>query len=471
MAARTLRSPDSRRLVLGPALLMPVAFVALFLVLATSEIERQMSFWRPPTHAASWPGLTWLAYPGGSEVLYLRRDVVRTSTSGTILAKVAATEAYELYVNGQQLGAGQFEGAYVRGVFDLSARLTKGHNVIALRVVSSAVDVFAQGAVELECKGPACLPGSMSLGPWRALDHERLRTTAHPAWSSVDYDDQSWPPAMPGASQALPAVAEPLPLHALVGLHGSWIWSDDLAAPQVAFRRELEISDPWISGAWLGVATSGDYRVGINGHVFAYQSGSRRGLGLFEIAPYLQRGRNEILVWAAVNDAPRGVAITGLVHGEAGPSSFSSDAQWRLVGDDRAAIELGRVADAPPALVAAPLPSPPGFELGRWWSRLGWGALGLVVLGGASAVFVRACRRRGTDPAPAMLLFCAPFALGDLLLFDLAMLRSDPSLPVGPGTAGAFLVAAALLLALWWRASLAPREAGEGAGREAEVRP
>lgn len=124
------------------------------------------------------------AVPVG-EVCHFRKQFALSAPEGGQIV-IAADDAYELFVNGRRVGAG--ETTRRLDEYDVSRYLVRGPNVIAVKVANT------QG-------GTAALAARVLIkerGVWRSFSSDATWRTALrplPLWNSPLYNDRAWEPA------------------------------------------------------------------------------------------------------------------------------------------------------------------------------------------------------------------------------------------------------------------------------------
>ena len=174
----------------------------------------------------------WIWHPATEqprfEVCYFRRAFdLRDPRGATLVLHVSADSRYRLYLNGDLVGRGPARGDvehYIFETYDLSARLRRGRNVLAVQVMAYGLDgplpevhevrggLAVQGGVQTRDEflkldtnaadwrvladtayaARTCTPpGHFDVNPFEIVDG-----AAYPwGWTAVAYDDATWPVA------------------------------------------------------------------------------------------------------------------------------------------------------------------------------------------------------------------------------------------------------------------------------------
>ena len=148
-----------------------------------------------PSLAPVWHA-KWLLFNGDGEVRYFRRTLDLQAPIKSATVTITADNAYELYVNGQKVGAdGDWYTAETYGVATL---LKQGPNVIAVRVSNegSIAGLLCEASIALENGDLVRVATDKT---WRMVK------TPGDGWQAVNFDDARWDApeeggAPPGAS-------------------------------------------------------------------------------------------------------------------------------------------------------------------------------------------------------------------------------------------------------------------------------
>lgn len=410
------RRPEVSRAIRPASMLALIAFsIAMAWVLG-----RGQGFWQPVPPRANWGGATWIGYPGGSPVLYLRKRVVLAERPTHAWLTVASIDELSVYVNGRSVGHEEYIGARPSVALDVTRLLVPGANVIAIQAKTSTNLGPAQAIARLSWETAGARDSIVSDENFLAESREQRAGVGRLLFSDLDFPDLEWKRASaiePGEKLRRTLVRPDLPVDVLAhGPRGSWIWQDDLVAPSAGFVRDVTIDAPFVREAWLGVATDGLYFLSVNGASFGPVSGSSGRMGVFNIAEYLKRGHNRIALEVATKSVPGRVLVSGHVEAPQGQLELSSDELWISVPSGRHAKLLADVAGERPALGElqnAPARSYWPRQLGqqlRYFAAI----LGLVLVLGMG--FTTVLRARGESRGGAWLTYVQPFAAVTLLL-------------------------------------------------------
>jgi hypothetical protein len=192
----------------------------------------------------------WLLFNGDGEVRHYRRKIDLAAPAKSATVTVTADNAYELYVNGERIGA---DGDWYKAeTYDVAAKLKPGANVIAIKVKNegSVGGVLCEAQIGLQT-------GELSRiatdGDWR------VSREAPEGWAAVDFDDAQWgTPEVGGAPPTAPWGEVPgLPPEPNTGRE---IWYRFDLPPGAARLRLPEGAKPlrlYVDGAEVKLGNSG----------------------------------------------------------------------------------------------------------------------------------------------------------------------------------------------------------------------
>jgi hypothetical protein len=330
----------------------------------------------PHRYRVGWSEARWLTPGNGSPQAYFRGELYAPDTPRDAWVYVSATDGYTLTLNGDAVGGNTFVSLNASGVHDLTRMLRHGKNVIGVSVHRSSYP----GAASVLVEGAYIDQGGRTIrfasdDGWRTASFERRQGDNR--WDSVDFDASSWPVADAGGG------AEPGRTHTIahepLGIasapEGKWIWHPDMRVRESAFIKVFNLNGR-VKDGWIRIAADRSYDLTVNDAGVAGNRLFESGLHVYDIAPYLRRGENSIVIRVSAPYAPRGLLADGRIEAERAPSvdlSTSSSA-WRVLVASGAEDNLPPRDD--PRWVAA-------SEIGTYLSAQ-WGPLAKQI--------------RGTDP-------------------------------------------------------------------------
>ncbi len=169
-----------------------------------------------PFSDASW---IWISRPKANQYVLMRRSFELSARPGKGAVDIAVDSDFVLYLNGREVGRGQFSDYPQRKTwthFEVGSLLRRGRNVLAIMAYHRGEDFAEHRAGQAGCI-VALTAGKeriVSDKQWRAVEHPAflkksvLRVTNQMgftaefdarkdlAWSEVDFDDRRWPRAV-----------------------------------------------------------------------------------------------------------------------------------------------------------------------------------------------------------------------------------------------------------------------------------
>ena len=168
----------------------------------------------------------WIEPPEFAPIAYFRKEVFLSVPPAQAWLEVAATDDYEVIVNGHSVGKGSGLKTRVAGIYDIKKRLKVGTNVIAVSSSRTSYPGSAQLLVRGFIKEPSGRVTSLiSDEHWRVTSHKGI-VEGSEEWTSPLVDEQLWPNARRSAinGKAVPiAWVDTNPLLLQLPTSGSWI--------------------------------------------------------------------------------------------------------------------------------------------------------------------------------------------------------------------------------------------------------
>ncbi len=394
--------------------------LGLFAAFFTLVLERGHSFLQLRSVPITWQQAHWIKYPGGSEVLYVRKRFNLASFPQRAHLKIAAMDNFEVYINGRLIKKKILEGENPSEVYDVASMLRLGSNLLAIRSVSQRKGVDAQIIAELDwkCLGKEYLLASGS--DWRVEQREFFQRHGLLTWIRTDFDEGAWPFATLVPTAQIAGIARPLSIHFAAFQRMSandWLWHNYLHVRRANFMRVLNIDTRMIYGAWLGVSVNGSYQLSINDLIFPKEMGSINQMKLYSIAPYLSAGENRFIVqvYAEKNGLPK-IAMTGGISTSEGWMDFSGNQQWQCLEKSCQIILLEPITTDAPQIVESSLTPPIKYILQQWQKR--FSLFGIVFLGTLipSLLFIPLFKLCGINWSHAWVLYGQPYVLASFLM-------------------------------------------------------
>ena len=210
----------------------------------------------------------WIEPPEVAPVAYFRKEVFLSVPPEQAWLEVAATDNYELFVNGRSVGKESGVKTRVAGIYDIKRRLKAGTNVIAVSISR----ISYPGSAQLLVRGLIKEPGGRVTS---LLSDEHWRVTANKGivegseeWTSPLVEEELWPNARRSVINGKPvpiAWVDTNPLLLQLPTSGSWIMAEN-AGTEAVFSTSIN-ADEARQETWIQVASSGDVDLLVNGHL------------------------------------------------------------------------------------------------------------------------------------------------------------------------------------------------------------
>ena len=209
----------------------------------------------------------WIEPPKVAPIAYFRKKVFLSVRPEQAWLEVAATDNYDVIVNGRSVAEKSAEKTRVAGIYDIKKRLKVGTNVIAVSVSRTSYPGSAQLLVRGFIKEPSGRVTSLlSDENWRVTPNKGI-VEGSEEWTSPLVEDQLWPNARRSAlnGKSIPiAWVDTNPLLLQLPTSGSWIMAEN-AGPEAVFSTSIN-ADYARQEAWIQVASSGNVDLLVNGH-------------------------------------------------------------------------------------------------------------------------------------------------------------------------------------------------------------
>lgn len=205
----------------------------------------------------------WIEPPEFSPVAYFRYKVFLTQAPEQAWIQVAATDAFNLTVNGKDVAKENSLRTRIAGIYDIKRALKPGTNVIAAEVNRTSYPGSAQVLIRAGIKQPGhdLLP-VLSGEQWKVTTYTGIVEGSEP-WNSATVPDEIWPNARP-SKVGKPAIdwVSSNPLLFQLPPAGKWLLARD-APPEAIFATSIAASRTH-QETWIQVASSGDLDVLVN---------------------------------------------------------------------------------------------------------------------------------------------------------------------------------------------------------------
>ena len=210
----------------------------------------------------------WIEPPQFGPVAYFRKNIFLSAVPQQGWLEVAATDNFEILVNGRTVGHETHVKTRVAEIYDIKKRLKPGTNVIAVSVSRTSYP----GSAQLLVKGAITEPGGEVIP---VISDENWRVTTKTGivqgleeWSSPRVDEALWPNAKRATLAEHPIYISWVKLNPLLlqlPPSGNWILSEN-AGRQATFSTSIN-AEKAHQETWIQVAASGNLDLLVNGHL------------------------------------------------------------------------------------------------------------------------------------------------------------------------------------------------------------
>jgi hypothetical protein len=310
------------------SIILPALIVAICGALVGHHFWRTLLSPLPKQYSVDFTGADWIEThaPNG----YFRKELFIPTEPTQAWIQIGATDAFDLYINGDPVASETFVSTVVTGVYDLTGLLTSGKNVVAVRVRRQS----GPGAARLIGKGAYREASGrwrefVTDSSWKVSSYE-LQGPGMEPWHSKSMDSGRWQPAAVVKSGRTPLPMRPIdfdPRILQLEPAGSWISPLDDAA-EALFTKRLSIRRHH-QDAWIGIGSSGGYELSINGDWVVSHPVSDQRVTYYRITDRLKAGDNAVWVHAGSESGWTGVWIEGaVVYSDGTFERFQSDHTW-----------------------------------------------------------------------------------------------------------------------------------------------
>jgi Dolichyl-phosphate-mannose-protein mannosyltransferase len=205
----------------------------------------------------------WIEPPQFSPVAYFRYKVFLTSPPEQAWLQVAATDAFDLSVNGKDVAKESSLRTRVAGIYDIKRALIPGTNIIAVAVNRDSYP----GSAQLLIRGGIKQPGHdllpvLSSEQWKVTTYTGIVEGSEP-WNSAAVPDEVWPNArLSKAGKPSIDWVSSNPLLFQLPPAGKWLLARD-APPEAIFATSIAARRAH-QETWIQIASSGDLDVLVN---------------------------------------------------------------------------------------------------------------------------------------------------------------------------------------------------------------
>jgi hypothetical protein len=210
----------------------------------------------------------WIEPPQFAPVAYFRKNIFLSAEPEHAWLEVAATDNFEVIVNGGSVGNETHVKTRVAGIYDIKKRLRPGTNVIAVAISRTSYP----GSAQLLVRGAVTEPGGkiISLASdehWRVTPNTGI-VAGSEEWSYARVEEELWPNAKLVTVTDHPTHISWVDLNPLLlqlPLSGNWILGEN-AGRQATFSTSIS-AEKAHQEAWIQVVGSGSLDLLVNGHL------------------------------------------------------------------------------------------------------------------------------------------------------------------------------------------------------------
>ncbi len=409
-------------------LFISLVILLLFAFFLSKIFLKGQAFLQISNFFPSWQQQQWLEYPGGSEVLYVRKSFNLNSPAEWAFVSVSAKDEFIVYLNGHIIGKKTLYAEQPVEVYSATPFLQLGRNTLAVRSVSQQRYISAQTIAKLHLRTLGKITTLSSDKSWRVENKELFQKQGLLKWFENDYVDNAWLLATTKLNN-LDKQTSPLTISSdeLQKLQPTnWIWLNYLNLRRLKISKTFKLDTDTINNAWLSISTEGSYQLTINDLVFPTKSKQQEKMDYFSIAAYLQKGKNEISIqFQSASNRLDKVAISGFITTRNSLINFSVAPEWNCGKKlcQYVSIVPGQYL---PILKATILTAPLKYTLRQGYKQFKWFMLILLsCLLPAIWLIPLLTTHKKFSFAEACLAFSQPFALASCLLSAIIIINAD----------------------------------------------
>jgi dolichyl-phosphate-mannose-protein mannosyltransferase len=210
----------------------------------------------------------WIEPPQFGPVAYFRRNIFLSAVPQQAWLELAATDNFEVLINGSTVGNETHVKTRVAGIYDIKRHLKPGTNVIAVSISRTSYP----GSAQLLVKGAVTEPGGevipiISDETWRVTTKTGI-VNGSEEWSSSFVDEALWPNAKRATIMERRIYISWVDLNPLLlqlPTSGNWILSEN-GGRQATFSTSVN-AEKAQQETWIQIVSSGSLDLLVNGHL------------------------------------------------------------------------------------------------------------------------------------------------------------------------------------------------------------
>jgi hypothetical protein len=322
----------------------------------------------PHLYVPSLQSADWIRLADGAPQGYYRKEIFVSQPVREAWVTVAATDAYQIYLNGESVSHGTFISTNVSGVHDISRKVVTGKNVIAVSIHRQSYPGPSRLALRLVLRDYSGRERvTVTDGSWKAAPLEERQNSGMIMWYAPEFNASQWPSADdagPVREREIDSISfDPQSIGAPA--RARWILHPDPVLKSAYFEKNVSIPSP-VREAWIRISATEHYDLLINGAVVAERDVSQTGMDVYDITPLVRSGVNRIAIGTTGRLGPPRVFAEGMIRTRNGEARlFQTDSSWTAVrfGDSKTVPARGETSRSGAVAAVADLSLPSGpFE-------------------------------------------------------------------------------------------------------------
>lgn len=263
---------------------------------------------------------------------YFRKELFIPEDVYSVWVKIAATDSFQLYINGRIVDKKLFNSLNVSGIYDLTKMLHSGKNVLGVAVRRRTYPGNPKLVVEGEYgDNYGHIHKFYSDRSWKVVSYEQNQFNGMINWYDVSFNDALWPfvktAGVPQTNEIYPLDIYPDSIFRNVD--GEWIRHPDPAVNLSTFERIIFLQDK-ADDAWIRLTSDGAYDLRINNIRVDYNENPKGILWLYNITPLLHAGNNTISIGVEKGFSGGVVLSDGFIIHGMDKLIFKTDSTWKV---------------------------------------------------------------------------------------------------------------------------------------------
>jgi dolichyl-phosphate-mannose-protein mannosyltransferase len=284
----------------------------------------------PNQYAPDFAGARWIEPADNVPNGYFRKKIYLDEAPRRAWIQIAATDAFDLYINGKRVAKNSFLSMRASGLYDVTGELLAGKNVIAVAVSRLSFPGAAQVCIRLGIEDTK--PGGyeiLSDDTWKALSVP-AGVQGSILWKATRLDDTSWPNAK--AAQPRDALVQPLDFNPAAFRQApvaQWIGTQSPDAVEARFASTIALPHG-VRETWLQVCATGSFELFINSQLVAQKPSAGAWIEMLDVTRWFHPGGNDVLVRVRPVTGTPALFVQALAFGRDGAIALArSDRSWR----------------------------------------------------------------------------------------------------------------------------------------------